>query len=168
MSVVMTVVTWQASLQTSNGDLCVCLCPPGHPDRSGQLCDQPVLWLPALAHRSRPGWRICACIRQEDGSKWMVKHTHSPYITHATSDHISFYQGELKVNNNYPAPFTVSPLFKYIQEHTQLFLWALTPTDSYIIHFSNLYLLHIMCCKSPFGGSTSFNGPWWHHIAPVG
>lgn len=62
---------------------CVCTSPPGHPDGSRQLCDQPFLWLSAFTHRRRPGWRICARIRQEDEPKWLVrKHLLETFLLH--------------------------------------------------------------------------------------
>lgn len=52
--------------------LCVCLV-PGHPDRSGQLRDQPVLRLAALAHCRRSGGRIRSGLRPQDGPQRVVK-----------------------------------------------------------------------------------------------
>lgn len=46
---------------------------PGHPDRSGQLRDQPVLRLAALAHRRRSGRRIRPGLRPQDGPQRVVK-----------------------------------------------------------------------------------------------
>lgn len=50
--------------------LCVRL--SGRPHRSGQLCDQPVMWLPALPHRRWPRWRVCTSLRPENGPQWLV------------------------------------------------------------------------------------------------
>lgn len=148
----------------------VCLLVSTRTSRQERTAVWPACPATPSARSSLPAWVTDLCEYSTGGWVQMNGKTHTLSIYHPCDlwPHLFLIKENVKVNNNYPAPFTVSPFFKYIQEHTQVFLWALTPTDSYIIHFSNLYLLHIMCCKSPFGGSTSFNGPWWHHIAPVG
>lgn len=131
--------------------VCVCVRAPGHPNRSGQLCDQPLLRLPAFADRCRSGWRVCAGLRSEDGPQWMVVSHHHFLIT---LNHFQIYDFSARFY------FTVSTLSNFTEEHTWQFLWAFTPTpDSCIIHFSNLYLLYVVCHKSLFGVASSFNGP---------
>lgn len=53
--------------------VCVCQLQPGHPDRSGQLCDQFVLRLPAVTHCCRSGRRVRARIRPEDEPQRLVR-----------------------------------------------------------------------------------------------
>lgn len=67
-------VWWEISVpdQTATRAF-LCFCVPGHPHRCRQLRDQPVLRLPALARRGRPWRRVCARLRPQDGSKWVVK-----------------------------------------------------------------------------------------------
>lgn len=96
-----------------------CVSPPGHPDRSGQLCNQPVLWLPAIARRCRTRRRICARLRQEDGPQWMVK-------TRSLALRFTFFSLPFSVSNqrevyiwslihSWIFLFFCLTLFKYIQ-----------------------------------------------------
>ena len=57
--------------------VCVAVHPPGHPNWSGQLCDQSVLRLAALADRRGPGRRLGARVRQENGPQRVVGNTHA-------------------------------------------------------------------------------------------
>lgn len=106
---------------------------PGHPDRSGQLRDEPVLRLSALAHRGRPGRRIRTGLWPQDGPQRVVKRLTSTFSQH--------FQPDFDFDLIFPAVFYSKP--------------------SRVLHSSppfNLYLFYLKMQKISLWACLCFNG----------